>query len=76
MDDTRRHLKITWRKPIGIRWYDVKMPDGKYFSRLWAKEFHDGMDEIMHAAMPTFEEVKMLTAKFAAREHHKIAAQS
>ena len=46
----------------------MKIPNGRYRSRLVAKEFNDGMGETMHAALPPLGEVNMRAAKFAARE--------
>ena len=40
-------------------------------SRPGAKEFNDGIDETMHAAMPPLEALKMLTAKCSAREQQR-----
>ena len=60
---TRRSLKRTGRKSIGIRWLDVKIPNGRYLSRLVAKEFNDGMGETMHAALPALGEFYKASSK-------------
>ena len=65
-------VERTGRKLVGIKWVDVREPDGRYRSRPVAKEFNDGIDETMHAAIPPLEALENADGKsFAVREEHR-----
>ena len=65
-------MEKTGRRPIGIKWVDVKKADGRHRSRLVAKEFNDGVDQNMHAATPPLEVLKLLITKLADREKQRM----
>ena len=60
----------TGKKPIAVRWVDVRKPCGRYRSRLVAKDFkprYRANDvEGLYASMPPLELVKLLIARAAA----------
>ena len=53
----------TGRKLVGIKWVDVREPDGKYRSRRVAEEVNDVIDETMHATMPPLEALENADGK-------------
>ena len=60
-------VERTGKRPTGIKWVGVKKGDGRYRSRLVAKEFNDGTDQAVHAAAPPLKALKLLLVKAAGR---------
>ena len=69
-----RTIGRTGRRPIGIKWVDVKKAAGRHRSRLVAKEVNNGIDLAVYAATPPLEASKLLTVKRAARGRERRGA--
>ena len=61
-------IERTGRRPVGIKWVDVKKADRRHRSRLVATEFNNGINQAMYAATPPSGALKLLTVNLAARE--------
>ena len=68
--DVEECVRVTGKKPIGVRWVDVVKGFGVYRSRLVAKDFRpkSGVDDVegLYAATPPLELVKFLLTNAAA----------
>ena len=67
--DTQECWSKTGKSPIGVRWVDVRKPEGAYRSRLVAKDYRPKSRvadiEGLFAAMPPLELVKLIIAMAA-----------
>ena len=62
-DTIGNSIKLTGKKPIGVRWVDINKGDDQnpdYRSRLVAKEINTGHNDDLFAATPPIEALKIL----------------
>ncbi len=77
--DLEECFQNTGAKPITVKWVDTVKKDGRYRSRLVAREYNDGQRDGVWAGTPSLESLKLLLAHAASEifetgQHKKLGA--